>query len=775
MNVTGGKGALTVSGLVAGDYDVTATFVADDIYNSRSNSTIFNVKAKADADMKVDVSEDEITIELPDDATGNVTVIIDGEVVTIANATDSPIVVDISNLTAGNHSVEVIYSGDDNYAPDYNSTDVEVPKVDDYPIELDVTVDGNKATIDVTMPEDVNGVVFVDVDGVGYYANVTDGKATLEINDLPIGEHNVAVTYPGDDNYSTRENSTMFDISDKGSTPIDIITHNITVGEDLPVTVVVLSSATGNITIEIDGNNYTAEVINGISKFTVSNLTAGNYTIVAYYPGDIRHNSNTTSEFVVVSKVKDYSMDVTVDGKELTVHLPEDATGNVTVIVDGENFTGEIVNGTVTIYNPNLTSGPHNVTVLYGGDDKYAPKQYDEEINVKNRVIITAPHVVKYYSGPERFYVYLEDLNGNKIADASVSITINGVTYNRTTDENGTASIALSLNSNNYTAFVVFNGNEEFNSTRVLSGVNVLPTIYANDLVKVFRNGTQYYALFVDGEGNPLVNTNVTFNIHGVFYTRTTNESGWAKLNINLEKGTYIITAINPVTGEMRTNTIIVYSQITENQDLIKYYRNGSQFAARIIGDDGNPVGAGEEVTFNIHGRIYTRYTNGDGHVSLNINLEPGDYIVTARHPKVSSLNKAADGVGTLADGKKGVIANATRFVYDIPDSVETFHETSLQQPRDVWYMGGITDENAREVEVKLDFLKPGVKYEATIYADAKEANGLPDDSEFRDPNAQLKYNPQAYSITKKTVTSKSALKLRMAPCGGFAVSLREK
>ena len=163
-----------------------------------------------------------------------------------------------------------------------------------------------------------------------------------------------------------------------------------------------------------------------------------------------------------------------------------------------------------------------------------------------------------------------------------------------------------------------------------------------------------------------------------------------------------------------------------------------------------------------------------DWDTSIYIMAEPGDFIVTARKPKISSLNKAADGVGTLPDGKKGVIANATRFVYAIPDTVETVHAPSLQQPRDVWYIGGITDETAREVSVKLDFLQPGVKYEATIYADAKDACGLPDDSEFRTPDVALKYNPQAYTITKKTVTAKSVLKLKMAPCGGFAVSLRE-
>ena len=86
-------------------------------------------------------------------------------------------------------------------------------------------------------------------------------------------------------------------------------------------------------------------------------------------------------------------------------------------------------------------------------------------------------------------------------------------------------------------------------------------------------------------------------------------------------------------------------------------------------------------------------------------------------------------------------------------------------KPLDTWYIGGITDENAREFSVKLDFLTPGKTYDAIIYADAKDASGLPGDG----------YNPQAYTITKKKVTSKTVLKLKMAPCGGFAVSIRER
>ena len=148
---------------------------------------------------------------------------------------------------------------------------------------------------------------------------------------------------------------------------------------------------------------------------------------------------------------------------------------------------------------------------------------------------------------------------------------------------------------------------------------------------------------------------------------------------------------------------------------------------------------------------------------SLYLEAEPGAYIVTARHPKLSSLNKAAEGVSALPDGKKGAINSVTKFVYALPENA-TAKDLANAEPRDVWYVGGITDENAREFSVKLDFLTPGKTYDAIIYCDGKDASGIPDDS----------YNPYSYTITKKKVTSKTTLKLKMAPCGGFAVSIRE-
>ena len=75
------------------------------------------------------------------------------------------------------------------------------------------------------------------------------------------------------------------------------------------------------------------------------------------------------------------------------------------------------------------------------------------------------------------------------------------------------------------------------------------------------------------------------------------------------------------------------------------------------------------------------------------------------------------------------------------------------------WFVGNTSDENGHQSVLKLDFLTPGKKYTATIYADAK--------------NADYQNNPQAYTIKKQAVTSKSVLKLKAARGGGYAISIK--
>lgn len=76
------------------------------------------------------------------------------------------------------------------------------------------------------------------------------------------------------------------------------------------------------------------------------------------------------------------------------------------------------------------------------------------------------------------------------------------------------------------------------------------------------------------------------------------------------------------------------------------------------------------------------------------------------------------------------------------------------------WFVGGVTDELSRSFEVPMSFLDAGENYEVTLYADSEDAD--------------YKTNPQSYVISKVSVTSESVVPVRMAPGGGFAMSVRK-
>ena len=89
-------------------------------------------------------------------------------------------------------------------------------------------------------------------------------------------------------------------------------------------------------------------------------------------------------------------------------------------------------------------------------------------------------------------------------------------------------------------AKVIFEGCDFYHPSTSTSKITIKPTINGDDLVKYHKNDTQYYVGFTDNKGTPLTNTEITFNINGVFYKKTTNTEGIAKLNINLDPGKYI-------------------------------------------------------------------------------------------------------------------------------------------------------------------------------------------------------------------------------------------
>ena len=733
VNIVNGKGTAVGVKLAAGTYDFTAAWAGNDNYNAVGDSGKFSV-AKVDSIIDVavkdiNVGEDAvISVKLLSDATGSVTVTVNGKdyTETVVNGVAN---VKVADLKAGTYDVAVKYSGDNNYNAAVATSSFTVSKVDS---TMDVTVNdivfGGDLTVDVVLPGDATGEVVITVNGVDYHVAIENGKATGTISGLAAGDYTVAIKYVGDDKYTGVEVAENVNVAkaqpvlgvviadvdygngfvieatltgvngaplsgnvivtvagkeytvkvtdgkgiatgDKlaagtyafaavwaGDDNYNIVTengdfkvnkidssvvvnvNNIKVGEDAVISVKLASDATGEVVITVNGEDYTAAIENGKAVKTISGLKADDYTVTVKYAGDNNYNEATADAEFSVSKISDYNMDISVpeikEGVNSTigVDLPKDATGTVTVEIDGKKYTANVIDGTANVIVSGLSAGDYNITTVYSGDAKYDSMTKKGNVTVIPNVNVNldVSDVEMFYHDGTRLIAKLTDFQGKPIVNATIYFSINGVTYAKTTDANGTASMGLNLDSNVYPVTVTYNGSAFYSKISKNITVTINSSIIADDLVKMYQNATKFYAKFMGSDGKVLANTQVRFNIHGVLYTKTTNNDGVADLGIMLRPGNYILTAYNPVTGEQQGFNITVKSLIVQN-DLTKYYMNASKFQATIYDKNGS-LAVNKNVTFNIHGVFYTRTTDENGVVSLGISLRPGEYVITTMY-----------------------------------------------------------------------------------------------------------------------------------------------
>ena len=311
-----------------------------------------------------------------------------------------------------------------------------------------------------------------------------------------------------------------------------------------------------------------------------------------------------------------YEVSIYQDGKIIN---SQNNDSKVIFNVNGVNYTKELVNGKASI-GINLNPGNYTITTFYHYTDGLATKTN----NIEVLSTIQANDVVKFFRNGTQYYAKFLDGCGSPLVNASVIFNINGVFYKKQTDDNGMAKLNINLRPGVYILTAMHP-----DALMYGSNITVLSTILANDVVKFFRNGTQYYAKFLDGCGSPLVNASVTFNINGVLYKKQTDYEGVARLNINLFPGKYILTAMHP-DGLMYGYNITVLSTI-HGDDIVKFFRNGTQYCAKFLDGCGSPL-VNASVIFNINGVFYKKQTDYNGMARLNINLFPGEYILTAIH-----------------------------------------------------------------------------------------------------------------------------------------------
>ena len=308
---------------------------------------------------------------------------------------------------AGNYTVTVTYKGDRNHMSNSSSDNFTV---DAFHPDVTLSVSdidyGGVAIIRITC--DVAGYVNVTVNGITETLELngqtrdllfatadnvlrSEYTATLRLYNLDPGSYPVTVVYNGDRNFDNTTATEEFKVNHLNST-IDIKTKDINVGDDETITVKLISNATGTVTVSIDGKNYTAAVKDGKAIITIPNLSAGDKTADVYYSGDKYYNPNMTTASFTVKKLKP---NMSIDSNEpysgekihIVVKLPADATGTVTITLEGKNYTAPVKDGKAIFDIPGLPAGKYNIKVYYSGDDKYEATEMDSIIIVKEQKV----------------------------------------------------------------------------------------------------------------------------------------------------------------------------------------------------------------------------------------------------------------------------------------------------------------------------------------------------------------------------------------------------
>ena len=751
VNITDGKGQLTIPDIAGGNHTVVATYIGDDKYGPANANASFEV-ADVPSNVSVQIGNvtygDNVVVEVtgPEDATGTVTVTVDGKNYT-ANVTGGKATVIVPDIKAGNHTVDVIYSGDDKYAPNSTSTVVEVDKAVVDPNDIKVIDQGN-GTVVVVVPEGATGDITVEIDGENYTVPIVDGVATVTLTNATPGAHEIEVTYSGDENHTAATKTANVNTA-KAQTPISVELDNIDVGQTAIITVNVPDNATGEVTLEIDGVKYTANITDGKARFEIDNLTSGNKTIAVDYAGDDNYVANHTTAAITVSKVTpDVKLNITTDdvgNAIINVTAPGDATGQVLVDVDGVGYYVNITDGKGQLTIPDIAGGNHTVVATYIGDDKYGPANANASFEVADVPSNVSVQIGNVTYGDN----VVVEVTGPEDATGTVTVTVDGKNYTANVTGGKATVIVPDIKAGNHTVDVIYSGDDKYAPNSTSTVVEVDKAVVDPNDIKVIDQGngtvvvvvpegaTGDITVEIDGENYtvPIVDgvatvtlTNATPGAHEIEVTYSGDENHTAATktaNVNTAK------AQTPISVELDNidvgQTAIITVNVPDNAtgevtleiDGVKYTANITDGKARFEIDNltsGNKTiavdYAGDDNYVANHTTAAITVSKVTPDVKLNIKTDDvGNAIinVTAPDDATGQVLVDVDGVGyyvNITDGKGQLV---------LPDITGGNHEVTATYAGDDKYSSATANASFEVSDVPSAV---SIKVENVTYGD---------------------------------------------------------
>ena len=522
--------------------------------------------------MTIDVTvTDSITGEAVPD--GTVEVYVDNEIVATGEIIEGKVTIPVNITEIGTYDIDIKYTGNENYSESKDLLeDVEIVGRD---ATITPTVTNNtfaNTSVVVNLVDTVTGepisnadIIVTLPDGTNI-TTVTDNEGAVEISvDLPVGDSNITVTYPGDDTYNAINTSILITVDSRDSTTNAIVSDNV--AGDVMVKVEVTDAVTGMpvpngpVEIVVDGTVVgRGEITDGEVTIPVDIIESGVYDIEVHYLGNVNYTaSNKTLS------------DVTIVGSEsnVTVEQGNTTVGNTTVnvtVVDPE--TDEpIVNATVIITLPNGTEvtgttnekggviipvdlpvGDSNITVTYPGDETYNDTSITVPITVEPRESVTDAEVLNNTLGDVNIAVNVTDATtGEVVPDGPVEVIVNGAVVGTGEVADGIANIPLDIDkAGTYDITIRYNGNSNYTESEItLDDVTIIPRDDAITAEEVDNtvNHTQVNITLTDPVTKEVI-SNAPIEIYNngtLIANATTGSDGSVLVDIDLPAGNYTL------------------------------------------------------------------------------------------------------------------------------------------------------------------------------------------------------------------------------------------
>ena len=544
-----GKAVIEVTNIIDNHYDYLVIWDGDDKYTNGSKSGILYNDAFRE-DSQIIVSVDDIfvngtaiiKVNVTLGATGNVRITLNGKNI-IVPLVNSSVTYKTSGFSNGTYDVSVVYLGDRIYGISENSTRFTVSKYNStISIATDGAAAGENTIITITSNNDASGDLEITINGTKYRVVMNEGKAILNTTFTKYGLYNITVDYGGNDKYYAGSNTSSF-IIDPVTPSVVISVNDIKVGGNATIIVTVPNDSTGLVTISVGGKNYNATIYAGKVTFNVPDLGNGTYNVVANYMGDEKYeaNNNVTSFNVTkVDIVPDVTSTLIVENQtNITVHVPKDVTGNITLFVGGNTIISPISGG-IARFNLNNVGNGTNITFVYAGDDKYnefntSAILLDSGIKLSSSLSIMISNI---FVGDDAIITVgvTERATGNitiNIAGRILSKEIIGGTVTFTVSD-----LAYGL----YNVTATYGGDNKFLGSNITSTISVakhisVVIVSAGD-IKVGENATIVVTVSGDPSGNVTIKINDVDQGSAVIYGRYV-----VFVIPNLGNGTYEVVA----------------------------------------------------------------------------------------------------------------------------------------------------------------------------------------------------------------------------------------